>query len=235
MTQYEISILSDTICPWCYVGKKRLERATEQHRSAYPDDSFTTSWRPFYMRPYAPKKSTDKLAIYDAEHGGACMQVVLPRLARLGKDIGIDSKFGGKTGNSRDSHRLIQLGRTKSEDMQTKVVGEFFAAYFENEEDITDKETLVKRGVQAGMGEKEVRKWLDSDASGAEVDREDSQAKRMFVTGVPHFTINGKFEVHGAEESATFLEAFKRVKETQGGPSGKPRLTAESDVSQNAC
>jgi predicted DsbA family dithiol-disulfide isomerase len=235
MTQYTISIVSDTVCPWCYVGKNRLERAITQHRTTYPNDTFTTSWHAFYLNPDAPKQSTDKQALYAAKFGAQRTQVMQAHLARLGKDIGINFKFGGKTGNTRDSHRLIQLGRTKGEDMQTRVVEELFAAYFENEEDIVDVETLVRRGVQAGLDEREVREWMESGAGGEEVDREVGEAKRKFVTGVPKFTINGRYEVQGAEEPAAFLQVFSEIKDTEDGMLGKPGMRVDGDGFKNAC
>jgi predicted DsbA family dithiol-disulfide isomerase len=233
MTKYNISIVSDTVCPWCYVGKNRLELAIKQHRTTHPDDTFTTSWHPFYLNPDSPKVSTDKQALYAAKFGAQRTQVMQAHLARLGKDIGINFKYGGRTGNTRDSHRLIQLGKTKGEAVQTRVVEELFAAYFENEEDITERETLVRRGVQAGLEEKEVREWLESGAGGEEVDREVTEAKRKFVTGVPNFTINGRYEVQGAEEPAKFLEIFSDIKGTEG--SGNTGKRVEGDGFQNAC
>jgi len=233
MTKYNISIVSDTVCPWCYVGKNRLELAIKQHLSTHPTDTFTTSWHPFYLNPDAPTVSTDKQALYAAKFGAQRTQVMQAHLARLGKDIGINFKYGGKTGNTRDSHRLIQLGKTKGEDVQTRVVEELFNAYFENEEDITERETLVKRGVKAGLEEKEVREWMESGAGGEEVDREVMEAKRKFVTGVPNFTINGRYEVQGAEEPAKFLEIFSDIKGTEG--SGSTGKRVEGDGFQNAC
>ena len=233
MTKYNISIVSDTVCPWCYVGKNRLERAISTHRAAHPTDTFTTSWKPFYLNPDAPKQSRDKQALYAEKFAAQRTQVMQAHLARLGKDIGINFKFGGRVGNTRDSHRLIQLGRTKGEGVQTRVVEELFAAYFENEEDITDKAVLLKRGVQAGLDEQEVREWLDSDAGGAEVDREVEEAKRKFVTGVPNFTINGRFEIQGAEEPQKFIQVFGEIKDTEASGSSGKRV--EGDGFQNAC
>lgn len=234
MTKYTISIVSDTVCPWCYVGKNRLELAIKQHKTTHPTDTFTTTWHPFYLNPDAPKKSTDKRALYAAKFGAQRTQVMQAHLARLGKAVGIDFQFGGRTGNTRDSHRLIQLGRTKGEDVQTRVVEELFNAYFENEEDITDTETLVGRGVKAGLEEKEVREWLKSGAGGEEVDREVKEAQRKFVTGVPNFTINGRFEVQGAEEPAAFLQVFEEIKDTEGGGLGEQGLRVEGSV-ENTC
>lgn len=101
--------------------------------------------------------------------------------------------------------------------MQTRVVEELFNAYFENEEDITDVEVLVGRGVRAGLEEGEVREWLESGKGGEEVDREVEEARRRFVTGVPNFTVNGRWEVQGAEEPGAFLRVFEEVKEVEEG------------------
>lgn len=133
-------------------------------------------------------------------------------LGRLGKQVGIDFAFGGKTGNTRDSHRLIQLGLTHGKEQQTKVVESLFNAYFENEQDITDCEVLIARGVKAGLPEQEVRDWLESEKGGAEVDQEVAKAQSGFISGVPNFTINGKYEVQGAEEPASFIQIFEAIK-----------------------
>ncbi len=109
-------------------------------------------------------------------------------LARLGSQVGINFAFGGKTGNTRDSHRLIQLAKTKGEGMQTKVVEQLFNAYFEVNEDITDREVLIKRGVAGGLDEAEAREWMESGKGGPEVDREVGEAQKKFISGVPNFT-----------------------------------------------
>ena len=90
MTKYNISIVSDTVCPWCYVGKNRLERAITQHRAAHPTDTFTTSWKPFYLNPDAPKQSRDKQALY-AEKFGAQRTQVAARLIRSRTRVGFHS------------------------------------------------------------------------------------------------------------------------------------------------
>lgn len=115
-------------------------------------------------------------------------RVMQGHLARLGKQVGIDFAFGGKTGNTRDSHRLIQLAKTKGPEMQTKVVEQLFNSYFEKNEDITDREVLIARGVKAGLHETETRDWVESDKGGKEVDKEVIEAQEKFISGVPNFT-----------------------------------------------
>ena len=131
------------------------------------------------------------------------------------KDVGINFKFGGKTGNTRDSHRLIQLGKSKSPAIQTRVVEELFAAYFENEGDITSHAVLTSAGVKAGLDEKEVKEWLASDKGGKEVDLEVEQAQQNQISGVPNFTIQGKYEVGGAQDPGVFLRLFEKIRAEQ--------------------
>ena len=135
-------------------------------------------------------------------------------LARLGADVGIQFAFGGKVGNTRDSHRLIAYAYQQGgEELQNKVVRQLFNAYFESEEDISERSVLIERAKKAGLDVGSVRKFLESGELGEEVDREVKEAKGKFVTGVPNFTINGRYEVQGAEEPAAFLEIFERLGE----------------------
>ena len=143
--------------------------------------------------------------------------MIFDRLAQVGKEAGINFKFGGKTGNTRDSHRLIQLGKSKSPAMQTRVVEEFFAAYFENEGDITSHEVLRKAAVKAGLDEKEVNQWLKSDKGGDAVDKEVEEAQRSQISGVPNFTLQGKYEIGGAQDAGVFLRLFDKIKAAEEG------------------
>lgn len=135
------------------------------------------------------------------------------RLAQLGAAEGIAFKFGGKIGNTRDSHRLVELGRVRG--VQTRVVEELFRAYFEEERDVADGAVLREVGVRAGLEGGEVEGWLEGGKGGEVVDGEVEAARRRFVTGVPHFTVNGRWEVGGAEEPASFLEVFEEVKRAE--------------------
>ncbi|KAK5008241.1 hypothetical protein LTR28_004251 [Elasticomyces elasticus] len=211
MTKFEINIVSDTVCPWCYVGKKRLERAIAQRQSTHPEDAFSTTWSPFYLNPDAPTTAVDKRAYYASKYGAARAKMMHAHMAALGKKEGIEFSFGGRIGNTRASHRLIQLGKTKGERAQTRVVEELFASYFEKEEDITRRDVLAAAGARAGLDEREVADWLDSGKGGDQVDRDVAHAQKHLVTGVPSFTIQGCYHVHGAEEPAAFLRIFQQI------------------------
>lgn len=218
MTAFDISIVSDTVCPWCYVGKKKLERGISLYKAAHPnsDDTFSTTWHPFYLDPQAPKKGIDKHASYKAKFGDGKADMIFKRMASVGEDVGIDFKFGGKTGNTGDSHRLIQLGKTKSPEVQTRVVEELFTSYFEKERDITSHDVLREAGVKAGLTKEEVTDWLQSDKGGSEVDKEVAEAQMRAVSGVPNFMLQGKYEIGGAQDAEAFVKVFERVKEIEG-------------------
>ncbi|KAI9813304.1 MAG: hypothetical protein M1827_004246 [Pycnora praestabilis] len=214
MTRFNIEIVSDTVCPWCYVGKQRLEKAISAYKSAHPDseDTFSTTWLPFYLNPSAPREGIDKRKYYFSKFGEDRTKMIFERLAAAGKEDNISFKFGGKTGNTRDSHRLIQLGKSKSPAVQTRVVEELFKAYFENEKDITSHKVLYDAGVKAGLTETEVKEWLESDKGGRQVDEEVREAQMSNIHGVPNFTIQGKYEIGGAQEPTAFVQIFERVK-----------------------
>ena len=214
MTNFNISIVSDTVCPWCYVGKAKLDRAISLYKSAHPDtaDTFSTTWYPFYLNPDAPKVGVDKRQHYVSRFGAERVPVMFDRMSSIGKSVGIDFKFGGKTGNTRDSHRLIQLAKTKGPDVETKVVEQLFKAYFEEEGDITSHSVLEAAAVKAGLEKTEVKQWLASDMGGKEVDKEVLEAQLQAISGVPHFTLQGKYQIGGAQDPEAFVQTFERVK-----------------------
>ncbi|SRR6266480_2271423 len=188
-----------------------MEKAISAWQKNHPDDKFTTTWMPFYLNPDAPKTGVDKQEYYHMRFGPERTKMMQQRLNMTGKADGIDFKFGGKTGNTRDSHRLVQLGKSKSPQMQTRVVEELFRAYFENEQDITSHDVLKQAGVKAGLEEKEVTEWLESDHGGKQVDEEVANAKSMFISGVPNFTIEDRYKLEGAQDPEAFLQVFEAV------------------------
>lgn len=136
-------------------------------------------------------------------------------LSRLGEAEGIKFSWQGKIGNTRDAHRLIQLARTKSSEVEDRLVSAMFKTHFEGEGcDITSHDALVAIGEKAGLDKSEVKNWLDEGKGGQEVDREVHEAYQKGIHGVPNFTINGRYELSGAQDVERFLEVFKRAKES---------------------
>jgi predicted DsbA family dithiol-disulfide isomerase len=158
----------------------------------------------------------DKTRSYQKKFGNERADLIFERLTNAGREVGINFNFGGKTGNTRDSHRLIQLGKSKSPAIETRMVEELFAAYFEQEGDITDHEVLKNAAVRAGLDENEVVAWLKSDNGGKAVDEEVAQAQKNQIGGVPNFTIQGKYEVGGAQDPEVFIRLFEKIKAAEG-------------------
>ena len=150
--------------------------------------------------------------MYESKFGVERTRMMQTRLFQIGLENGIKFSYGGKTGNTRNSHRLIALAKSKSPFMQTRTVEELFKLYFEQEGDITSIEKLQEAGIKAGLDESEVKKWLASDDGGKEVDREVREAQIRGISGVPNFTIDGKYEVGGAQDESVFLQLFDRIK-----------------------
>ena len=199
------------------MGKNKLERGIAAYQAAHPssNDIFTTTWYPFYLNPDSPKIGIDKRNYYKTKFGEERTAMIFDRLSGIGKDVGINFKFGGKTGNTRDSHRLIQLAKTKGPEMQTKVVETLFESYFENEQDITSHEVLEAAGVKAGLQPEEVQEWLRSDKGGKEVDKEVTSAQMKNISGVPNFTLQGMYEIGGAQDPENFVRIFEKIKQIE--------------------
>ncbi|PWY78438.1 thioredoxin [Aspergillus sclerotioniger CBS 115572] len=227
MTNFNIQIISDTVCPWCYVGFRRLSRAISIHKTAHPADTFTLNWHAFYLNPASPSfPGLDKTEFYKSKFGADRTTAIFGRLAAVGQADGIAFSFGGRTGNTRDSHRLLwyagqkeKEGTVKAEEgavggLQTRVAEQLFRAYFEDEKNITDPEVLVQAAVGAGLERAAVEQLLASEEGGKEVDLEAERARRQLVTGVPYYMVQGQYAVEGADEPDTFLEVFEQVKKS---------------------
>ncbi|KAE8351658.1 DSBA-like thioredoxin domain-containing protein [Aspergillus coremiiformis] len=229
MTNFNIQIISDSVCPWCYVGLRRLSRAIVTHQSIHPADTFTLTWHAYYLRPDSPPyPGIDKREYYISRFGEDGFAQISNRLREVGRQEGIAFKFSGTVGNTRDSHRVIWYAGQKEREsgsssvatepgvvggLQTRVVEHLFRAYFEEEGNITNRKMLLEAAVMAGLDRSEVERLLESDEGGQEVDVEASQAQRQLVTGVPYYTIQGQYAVGGAEDPSAFLQVFEQVKQ----------------------
>lgn len=217
---FDIRIISDTVCPWCYIGYKRLSAGIATYRAAHPNATFRTTWSPFYLNPAAPSPSVSKQAMYESKFGAQRTAQMQARLSAIGDSLGIQFAYGGKTGRTRDSHRLVQLGKVKG--LQTRVVEELFKCYFEREGDISDLGVLGDVGVRAGLDAEEVREWLEEGKGGAEVDVEVDEARESYgVTGVPYFVVNDRWAVAGAEEGEVFARLFEKITEKEKEKEGR--------------
>jgi predicted DsbA family dithiol-disulfide isomerase len=201
----------------CYVGKKRLERAIEAYRKNVPggaNDTFTVTWHPFYLDPTLPKTGIDRSVHLAKKFGPERAAMATAHLKTLGEAEGINFSLQGKIGNTRDAHRLVQLAKIKSNETENRVISTLFKSHFEEDADITSQEALVAAGEKVGLDRAEVEDWLSQGKGGEQVDREVQEAYADGIHGVPNFTINGRYQVQGAQDVETFLDVFARVKKS---------------------
>lgn len=219
----------------CYLGKKRLEKAIDLYKKTTPggaDDKFTVTWYPFYLDPTLPPVGRPIEEIMTRKFGSLeRVRANHERLAAVGRQEGINFTFQGKAGNTRDSHRLVQLARTKGgAEAQDRLISSLFRAYFEEGADVTSADALVAAGERAGLDPAEARAWLEQGKGGAEVDEEVERAYQRGVHGVPHFIINDDIEISGAQEAGTFLAEFARAKKAAEGKATKGASSASASM-----
>ncbi len=225
-----VDVISDVICPWCFIGKRRLEKAVAALAGRH---EVRVRWHPFELNPQMPKDGMDRRAYRMAKFGSwERSQALDAQVAAAGAQEGIVFAFDKmrRTPNTLDAHRLIRLaGR---EGVQDAVVEALFKAYFTEGRDISDRQTLLDVVAEAGLDRDRAAAELDGDESLAAIRAEEEQAHRLGVQGVPFFIVNGEVGLSGAQEPRFFLEAFEQVSnapEAVGdggtctvGPAGKP-------------
>lgn len=150
--------------------------------------------------------------------GADRLEALTRRLALMGQGEGICFSFQGKMGNTRDAHRLVQLARARDEggaggSVQERLMAALMRGYFEEGADITSHEMLLGAASEAGLDREEAKSWLEEGKGGEEVDREVEEAYAKGIRGVPHFIINDKYEIGGAQDVEAFLGEFVKVKE----------------------
>lgn len=204
----QLDVVSDTICPWCYIGKRRLDAALAQR----PNLSIDIRWRPFQLDPEIPEGGLDRKLYLQRKFGSSDRaKGIYNALVEAGVNEGIDFQFDRieKTPNTLDSHRLIRWA--ESAGCQDKVVSLLFEAYFELGQDIGDKEVLQSIAKEAGMDMSIIADLISSEADLDLVRREDTLARTMGISGVPTFLFNQKFVMVGAQEPEMITHMMDRV------------------------
>ncbi len=200
-----VDIVSDTICPWCYIGKRRFERALEL--SGRTDVAL--SWRPFQLNPDMPPEGMTRDDYVRAKFGGGDRpRQIYQAIAESGREAGIEFNFSRirRTPNTVLSHRLVHW--SAKNERQDELVGELFKAYFEDGLDVGDIDTLVECARRAGLDAPTARRYLMGDEGRQEVVASDVYARRLGINGVPCFIVNRKYAVSGAQPPSAFVEVF---------------------------
>lgn len=201
-----VEVISDVICPWCWVGKRRLEKAIAAVAGVH---EVVVRWRPFQLNPDMPRVGMERRAYRTAKFGSVERSIELDaKLAAVGAGEGLAFHFERieRTPNTFDAHRLIRLAGELG--VQDAVVEALFRAYFSDGRDIGERSVLLDVVVGAGLERERAESTLDSDDSATAVRAEEAEARRLGVEGVPFFVLNGDLALTGAREPEAFLLAF---------------------------
>uniref|UniRef100_A0A1J3FIJ5 Uncharacterized protein YwbO n=1 Tax=Noccaea caerulescens TaxID=107243 RepID=A0A1J3FIJ5_NOCCA len=201
----QIDVSSDTVCPWCFVGKKNLDKAIDASKDQY---NFEIRWHPFFLDASAPKEGVNKKEFYQKKFGNRC-EGMFTRMSEIFKGIGLEYDTSGLTGNTLDSHRLIHYTGEHAPDKQHSLVEELCLGYFTQGKFIGDREFLVETAKKLGIEGAEG--FLSEPNNGVAEVQEDLEKYSRNITGVPHYTINGKVKLSGAQPPETFQKAFEAV------------------------
>jgi predicted DsbA family dithiol-disulfide isomerase len=205
-----VEVWSDVVCPWCYIGKRHLERALADFEQR---DQVGVRWRAYELDPAAPfVREGDYAGRLARKYGVAPTQAqaMIDRMVRAAADAGLDFRFDiARPGRTFDAHRVIHLGAARGR--QDEVKERLLRAYFTEGEVIGDPDTLVRLGVEAGLDEDETRRVLESDAYRDVVRADEEQAMQLGISGVPFFVIGGRYAVAGAQPPEVLLHALRRA------------------------
>ncbi|WP_372890853.1 DsbA family protein [Rhodosalinus sp.] len=206
----KLDILSDPICPWCYIGKAQLDRALE----AEPDHPFEVEWHPFQLNPDMPDGGMDRRSYLEAKFGGKeKAATVYAEIAEHAAAAGLEIDWSAidRTPSTLDAHRLIHWAGI--EGCQTAIVSALFRAYFQEGRDIGRHEVLADIADARGMDASVVLRLLATDEDREEIAGRDKAAREMGVTGVPTFIVARSHAVPGAQPPELWRKVIGEIRE----------------------
>jgi predicted DsbA family dithiol-disulfide isomerase len=203
-----VDVVSDVVCPWCYLGKRRLERALAQR----PGIEIGLRWLPFYLDPSVPPDGMRRIDYISRKFG--THEKVTPthqRLVAIGAAVGIDFRFEKieRQPNTRDAHRVISWAQDAGKG--NAVVERLFSLFFTEGADLSQRDVLIEAGTAAGLDGAELRRDLASDRDAAFIDRQAAAAAASGIGGVPFFVFGKKVAVSGAQEIDVLVTAMDQA------------------------
>ncbi|AMY03592.1 DsbA family protein [Mesorhizobium ciceri] len=205
-----VDVVSDVVCPWCFIGQKRLDRAI----AAVSDVDVHVRWRPFQLDPTIPPEGKDRREYMLAKFGSdERIREIHARIEPLGEAEDISFAFDAikVAPNTLDAHRLIRWAGAAGEAIQNRLVRRLFQLNFEEGANIGDHAVLVEAAREAGMDASVVASLLPTEADVEAVRTEIATASRMGISGVPCFLLEDKYAVMGAQDADTLADAIRQV------------------------
>jgi predicted DsbA family dithiol-disulfide isomerase len=210
-----VDVVSDVVCPWCFIGKRRLEAALSRLREAEPDLPVEVRWHPFQLNPDLPREGIDRRQYLEAKFGGRERAAqIYARVSAAGETVGIPFAFDAiaRQPNTLDAHRLVAWAQSRREGDPDALVEALFRAYFLEGRYVGDPDELVSLAATAGYDADDARAFLASDEMRDVVAGADQRAREMGISGVPFFIFGGKTAVSGAHEPDALLEAIAQAR-----------------------
>jgi predicted DsbA family dithiol-disulfide isomerase len=205
----KIDIVSDVVCPWCYIGKRRIEKAMA---SLSGDFDFAVSYLPFELNPQTPKEGFDQKEYLSGKFGGEeKYNQITAHVTNVALQEGLHFDFNKQhiSPNTRDAHRVIWFA--KKEGKQLAVKEAFMKAYFEDGVDLTQKENIIAVASSAGLDAVRIATLLDSNEGWQEVNQLEQQNHQRGISGVPFYIINNQYGISGAQPSDVFVKALTQI------------------------
>ena len=205
----KLDIISDPICPWCYIGKTHLDKALAE----VPDHPFVIEWHPFQLNPDMPDGGMDRRAYLEGKFGGKEGAVrayapVVENAEKAGLKINFDKML--RTPNTLDAHRVLQLAE-REEAPTSELAEAIMRGFFEDGDDISDSSVLEAHGKSIGLKASDIKAILGDEASRDIVLGQEAHVRKSGVTGVPNFLINKRLFVSGAQPTEVLLSVFDRA------------------------
>ena len=204
--RFTIDVISDIICPWCFLGKRRLDVAL-----AAMDKDVFIRWRPYLLDPTIPPQGLDRQQYMLDKFGAERLQTIHDPLIEAGQEIGVPYNFDliTRTPNTLDAHRLIRWAHTV--ERQTELVERLFMAYWSEGKDVGNRDVLAQCAGEAGINAEQIRELLDTEQDVAETHAEIEHATNIGVTGVPTFILAQSYALVGAQSPEVIADAILRV------------------------
>lgn len=211
-SELSIDIVSDVVCPWCFVGKRQIEEAIERYRATHPEITVTTRWHPFQLNPDLPAEGVARSDYLRAKFGTDNTQGLYARVRGAAQTVGLslDMESIARQPNTIAAHALLELAA--EEGCQDAMAEALFRAYFQQGRDLTDHEVLRAIAQLGGLSEPAIDRALSDAALHQRVADADRRAREAGISGVPCFIINRRSAVSGAQGPEVLLEVMEDVR-----------------------
>ncbi len=204
----QIDVVSDVVCPWCFVGKRQLESALLRWRAAHPDSPVEIRWYPFQLNPDLPAEGMARSDYLAAKFGSADPARIYSNVRRAAAAVGLELAIESisRQPNTLRAHALLEVAAEAG--LQDTLAEALFGAYFQNARDLTDEAELRAIARSVGLNETQIAQALDDEASQQAVAEADLRARQAGIRGVPCFIVNRRHAVSGAQGAEAILEVM---------------------------